>query len=119
MLSYKLHKQIVRNNAVPPNSPGAPSSGTRLIHISSRLQFDTNGENRVELKVWKNTTFQEIVNYAARMHTIDNVPFREAMHYYVDAMLDVEFCEVYLKDLQEGNVQPTNMDDVSEIKNPQ
>jgi hypothetical protein len=112
MFSYKLQKQIARNNAIPPNSIGATHP---IIQISSRLQLDTNGENHVELKVWKNTSFQEIVNYAARLHTADNVPFREALHFYVDAMIDVEFCEVYLKDLQEGNAQPTNLDDVSGI----
>jgi hypothetical protein len=111
MFSSQLKKTITRNNAVPPKS----SPVTRIIQISSRLQVDTVGENHIELKVWKYTTFQEIVNYAARM---DNVPFREAMHFYVDAMLDVEFCDVYLKDLKEGNVMPTNMDDMSEIKIP-
>jgi hypothetical protein len=113
MFSYKLQKQIARNNAIPPNSIGATHP---IIQISSRLQLDTNGDNHVELKVWTKTSFQEIVNYAARLHTIDNVPFREAMHFYVDAMIDVEFCEVYLKDLQEGIAQPTNLDDVSDIK---
>ena len=117
MFSYKLQKQIARNNAIPRDSIGKPFlPATRpIIQISSRLWLDTNGENHVELKVWMKTSFQEVVNYAARLHTVDNVPFREALHFYVDAMIDVEFCEVYLKDLQEGNAQTTNLDDVSEM----
>lgn len=66
-----------------------------IIPISSRLKKDSKGDDHVEIRVWKDVTFNEMANYAAKMHTMEDVPFREAMHYFVDSMLDFEFGDLF------------------------
>lgn len=76
------------------NTKMQATSTRPVIQISSRLKAN----HCVQLKVWKDATFQDMANYAAKIHTNHNIPYREAMHLFVDTMMDIEFCDLHIKE---------------------
>lgn len=80
------------------NAMTKASSNRRHIHVAPRLKKDHIGNVSVELDVWKEMRFQDVVNFAAKMHLTHEVPLREAVHILVDTMLDFEFGVVERKE---------------------
>lgn len=82
-----------------------------IIDVGRRLKQTTSGDTYIQLKVWSDVKFQEIVDCASKMHTVEGIPFRDAVHHFVDTLLDVEFLADIIDDGKQCDMCMTSFDE--------